>query len=209
MIILIWILRFWNRGPCAESSTLASQDALACSRTISNRRVGSRFLNTPKAKTKCSYIQQYDFWDAQLLSLKIRCWEPSKRQFSKDKKSEDVLYETFTFQYQCWLQAWSTPTFDLKVAVGLYFGIPNPLHWRARIHVHAPKLLVTEEVGQEIWSPPRHFGVLLALVPKRRHLATFWASTFRLDETFVFDMNAKQSIRNVRDPDNTNINNYY
>ena len=145
---------------CAESSTLASQDPLACSRTISNRRVGSRFLNTPKAKTKCSYIQQYDFWDAQLLSLKIRCWEPAKSQFSKDKKSEDVLYETFTFQYQCRLQAWSTPTFDLKRAVGLYFCIPNPLHWLARIHLRAAKLLVTEDFGAEIWSLPREWTSL-------------------------------------------------
>ena len=30
----------------------------------------------------------------------------------------------------------------------LYFDDTNPLHWLARIHLRAPKLLVTDEFGQ-------------------------------------------------------------
>ena len=37
----------------------------------------------------------------------------------------------------------------------------------------------------------------------------FWHSAFRLDETSVFDIDAKQSIRNVRDLDSTYINNSF
>ena len=32
----------------------------------------------------------------------------------------------------------------------LYFDDTNPVHWLARIHLHAPEVLVTDEFGQEI-----------------------------------------------------------
>ena len=46
----------------------------------------------------------------------------------------------------------------------LYFHDTNPLHWLARIHLHAPKLLVTDEFGQQFCSLPRERSSLLSLV---------------------------------------------
>ena len=37
----------------------------------------------------------------------------------------------------------------------LYFDDTNPVHWLARIHLHAPKLLVTDEFGPEFCSLPK------------------------------------------------------
>jgi len=34
----------------------------------------------------------------------------------------------------------------------MYFDATNPLHWLARIHLHAAKLLVPDEFGHEIQS---------------------------------------------------------
>ena len=39
----------------------------------------------------------------------------------------------------------------------LYFHDTNPLHWLARIHLRAPKLIVTDEFGQEFWSLPKEY----------------------------------------------------
>ena len=56
------------------------------------------------------------------------------------------------------------------------------------------------------WITPK--GTEL-VVEGRRQNATDSASTFRLDETSVFDIDAKQSTRNVRDLDSTYINNSF
>ncbi len=43
----------------------------------------------------------------------------------------------------------------------LYFHDTNPLHWLARIHLRAPKLIVTDEFGQEFWSLPMEISAIV------------------------------------------------
>ena len=56
---------------------------------------------------------------------------------------------------------------------------------------------------------PKGMDFVVGARPDSTPKVPFGAATFRLDETFVFDMNAKQSIRNVRDLDSTYINNSF
>ena len=36
-----------------------------------------------------------------------------------------------------------------QIALYVYFDVPNPLHWLVRIHLRAPELLVTDELGPD------------------------------------------------------------
>ena len=40
-------------------------------------------------------------------------------------------------------------SFGNQIALCVYFDVPNPLHWLVRIHLRAPELLVTDELGPE------------------------------------------------------------
>ena len=119
------------------------------------------------------------------------------------KKVEDVLCESLTFE----MQSYNFKDFDQISSKNLNFDDANPVHWLARIHLHAPKLIVTDEFTPEFWWCPKEFRSLLGSSGFVAFRARFGWAPFRLDETLVFDINAKQSIRNGRDKRNNNINN--
>ena len=52
------------------------------------------------------------------------------------------------------MQSYNFKDFDQILSNKLYFDDTNPVHWLARIHLHAPKLLVTEEFAPEFWWRP-------------------------------------------------------
>ncbi len=97
------------------------------------------------------------------------------------------------------MQSYNFKDFDEISLKNLNFDDTNPLHWLARIHLHAPKLIVTDEFTPEFWWRPKEFRSLLGSSGLDAFRSRFGASPFRLDETWVFDMNAKQSIRNGRE----------
>ena len=107
------------------------------------------------------------------------------------------------------MQTYKFKDFDQISSKNLNFDDAIPLHWLARIHLHAPKLIVTDEFTPEFWWRPKEFRSLLGSSGLAAFRSRFGAPPLRVDETLVFDMNAKQSMRNVRDLDNTNINNIY
>ena len=53
------------------------------------------------------------------------------------KKVEDVLCESLTFE----MQSYNFKDFDLISSKNLNFDDAIPLHWLARIHLHAPTLI--------------------------------------------------------------------
>ena len=59
------------------------------------------------------------------------------------------------------------------------------------------------------WITPKGTEFVVEVGPDRRIKDRIWHSTFRLDETSVFYIDAKQSTRNVRDLDSTYINNSF
>ncbi len=105
------------------------------------------------------------------------------------------------------MQSYNFKDFDQISSKNLNFDDAIPLHWLARIHLHAPKLIVTDEFTPEFWWCPKEFRSLLGSSGSGAFWARFRGTPFRLDETFVFDMNAKQSIRNGRETSAININN--
>ena len=124
--------------------------------------------------------------------------------YSKEyKKVEDVPRESLTFE----MQSYNFKDFDQISSKNLNFDDANPVHWLATMHRHAQKLIVTDEFTPEFWWRPKEFRSLLGSSGSGAFRSRFVAPPFRLDETLVFDMNAKQSIRNGRDPSAININN--
>ena len=105
------------------------------------------------------------------------------------------------------MQSYNFKDFDQISSKNLNFDDANPVHWLARIHLHAPELIVTDEFTPEFWWRPKEFRSLLGSSGFGAFRTWLVRAPFRLDETLVFDMNAKQSIRNGRETSAININN--
>ena len=89
----------------------------------------------------------------KMQSYVLTSW--SKLGYSKGyKKVEDVLCESSTFE----IQRYNFKDFDQISSKNLNFNDANPMHWLARIHLHAPKLIVTDEFTPEFWWCPRDFS---------------------------------------------------
>ena len=105
------------------------------------------------------------------------------------------------------MQSYNFKDFDQISSKNLNFDDANPVHWLARIHLHAPKLIVTDEFTPEFWWRPKEFRSLLGSSGWGAFRSRFKGAPHSSDGIAVFDMNAKQSIRNGRETRNNNINN--
>ena len=114
---------------------------------------GQKFWSLPK-----EYPRKYErlpahFQDAQLC---LTLW--AKLSYHEEcKKIEDVLCKSLTFE----MQSYNFKDFDQISSKNLNFDDANPVHWLARIHLHAPKLIITDEFTPDFWWCPKEFGSLL------------------------------------------------
>ena len=61
------------------------------------------------------------------------------------------------------------------IALYVYFDVPNPLHWPLRIHLRAPELLVTDELGPESCT----------LLSRRQRVPIYTSMTFDMHSYYL------------------------
>ena len=99
------------------------------------------------------------------------------------------------------MQSYNFKDFDQIASKNLNFNDANPMHWLARIHLHALKLIVTDEFTPEFWWCPKEFASLLGSSGSGAFWARFVLAPPSSDGIAVFDMNAKESNENGPRPE--------